>query len=161
MGSLLTLALAGTPGRAGATINRPAAERKVARLVAAAYSGVSFTSITCPARLRPPRGVELRCRATLAGGVLSVDLVRTAQGRKDVTYAMQTRQAVVDITQLQAFIAANATLTATVDCGGTPWLVVTPGDTISCRATLADGVTRSVDVLIRDRDGAAVITHIR
>ena len=160
---LLVLALAASvvvttvaPASA-AELPRLAARRTVERSVHEAYPGLTFGNVACPAGIQKARGVAFTCTVQLPGTFLVVDAVQTdTNGRVDLT----AQQAVIPSQLLRQFVAVNASLPATVDCGPAPWRVARPGQKIGCSATLADGTTRSVQLTVQDLAGNVTVTAV-
>jgi hypothetical protein len=76
------------------------------------------------------------------------------------TVTLSTGQAVIPNVLLQQFVAANASLPATVDCGVGAWRLARPGTTIACTTTLADGTTLQVQLTVNDTAGNVTITAV-
>lgn len=140
-----------------ADLARLAARRTVERSVHQAYPDLSFGNVACPDGIRRARGVTFTCTVQLPGEFLVVDAKQT-DGSGSITLA--ARQAVIATQALRDFVAANASLPATVDCGAAPWRVARAGDTIDCRAALADGTGRTVQLTVRDLDGNVEVTAV-
>ena len=157
--ALVVCAAVAGVGSAGAAADLPrlAARRTVERSVHAAYPDLVFGNIACPDGVRRARGVSFTCTVQLPGTFLVVDAKQT-DGKG--TVALSTQQAVIPAQALRDFVAANASLTATVDCGPAPIRVVRAGQTIDCRATLADGTARTVQLTVADTAGNVTISAV-
>ena len=142
---------------AGADLPRLAARRSVESSVHAAYPDLVFGNVACPAGVRRARGVSFTCTVQLPGTFLVVDAKQTDDKG---TVELSTQQAVIPTQALRDFIAANASLAATVDCGPAPIRVVRAGQTIDCGAALADGTTRTVHLTVADTAGNVTITAV-
>ncbi len=140
-----------------AELPRIAARRSVERSVHAAYPDLVFGNVACPAGVRRARGVSFTCTVQLPGTFLVVDAKQTDNTG---TVALSTQQAVIPTQALRDFVAANASLAATVDCGPAPIRVVRAGQTVDCRATLADGTARTVQLTVADTAGNVTITAV-
>ena len=123
----------------------------------AAYPDLVFGNIACPDGVRRARGVSFTCTVQLPGTFLVVDAKQTDDRG---TVALSTQQAVIPAQALRDFVAVNASLTATVDCGPAPIRVVRAGQTIDCRATLADGTARTVQLTVADTAGNVTISAV-
>lgn len=159
LGLALGVALAGVASvTAGAAeLPRLAARRTVERSVHEAFPELVFGNVACPAGVRRARGVSFTCTVQLPGTFLVVDADQTDdQG----TIALSTQQAVIPTQALRDFVAANASLPATVDCGPAPVHVARAGQTIDCRAALADGTARAVQLTVSDTAGNVTITSV-
>jgi hypothetical protein len=147
---------AGLP--AGAATVKPAPVRAaIAKQVTAAYPGLTFGNVACPDGVSRRRGVRFTCTVQLPGSFLFVDVTET-DGKGSVEF--ETAQAVMERAGLEGFVAANASLPATVTCGATPWLVARPGQVVTCHAAIADGSQRDVQVTVRDTAGNVTITGV-
>ena len=161
MPALAALLVAASPmiaSPAGAAdLSRTAARRTVERSVHQAYPSLTFGNVACPDGIRRARGVRFTCTVQLPGTFLVVDAVQTdTSGRVDLT----AQQAVIPSQLLRQFVAVNASLPATVDCGPAPWRVARPGQKIGCSATLADGTARSVQLTVQDLAGNVTVTAV-
>jgi hypothetical protein len=160
---LLTLAIGatvvavGAVGAVGAELPRIAARRTVERSVHEAYPDLTFGNVACPTGVRRARGVSFTCTVQLPGTFLVVDAKQTDDKG---TVALSTQQAVIPTQALRDFVAANASLPATIDCGPAPVRVVRAGQTIDCQAALADGTRRTVQLTVADTAGNVTITAV-
>jgi hypothetical protein len=93
----------------------------------------------------------------LPGTFLVVD---AKQSDGSGTVELSTQQAVITTQALRDFVAQNASLPATVDCGSAPFRVARAGQTIECRAALADGTTRTVQLTVQDTAGNVTLTAV-
>ena len=140
-----------------AELPRLAARRSVESSVHAAYPGLTFGNVACPAGVERARGVSFTCTVQLPGTFLIVDAEQT-DGRG--TIALSTQQALIPTQALRDFVAQNASLPATVDCGTAPLHVARVGQTIDCRAALADGSARTVQLTVQDTAGTVTISAV-
>jgi len=152
-----TLAALGGVSAAGAELPQIAARRTVERSVHEAYPDLAFGNVACPAGVRRGRGVSFTCTVQLPGTFLVVDAKQT-DGKG--TVALSTQQAVIPTQALRDFVAANASLPATIDCGPAPVRVARAGQTIDCQAALADGTNRTVQLTVADTAGNVTITAV-
>ena len=93
----------------------------------------------------------------LPGTFLVFDATQS-DGRGSVSF--EIAQAVLTKAAVEAFVAGNASLAATVTCGTAAFLVVRPGQQFTCQATLADGSVRDVQLTVRDTAGNVTITGV-
>jgi hypothetical protein len=142
---------------AAATLKPKAVRAEIARQVAATYPGLVFGNVACPDGVAKKAGTRFTCTVQLPGTFLEVD-ARQSDGRGAVTF--ETAQAVFTKESLEAFVAANASLPATVSCGTTAWLVLRPAQQLTCHASIADGTTRDVQLVVRDTAGNVTITGV-
>jgi hypothetical protein len=140
-----------------AELPRLAARRTVERSVHEAYPNLTFGNVACPAGVERKRGVSFRCTVQLPGTFLVVDAMQTDGSG---TIALSTQQALIPTQSLRDFIAQNASLPATVDCGPAPFRVAHAGQTIDCGATLADGTTRTVQLTVQDTAGIVTLSAV-
>lgn len=141
----------------GAELPRLAARRVVERSVHETYPDLTFGNVACPSGVRRARGVSFTCTVQLPGTFLVVDAKQTDdKGSVDLS----TQQAVITTQALRDFVAANASLPATVDCGPAPFRVARAGQSIDCRATLADGTARTVQLTVQDTLGNVTVTAV-
>jgi hypothetical protein len=147
----------GTATVGAAELPRLAARRTVERSVHETYPDLVFGNIACPAGVRRARGVSFTCTVQLPGTFLVVDAKQTDDRG---TVALTTQQAVIPTQALRDFVAANASLPATVDCGPAPVRVARAGTTIDCQAVLADGTARTVQLTVADTAGNVTITAV-
>jgi hypothetical protein len=145
-----------TPAEATTLNPRPVRE-EIARQVAATYPGFVFGNVACPDGVTRKQGARFVCTVQLPGTFLRIDATQT-DGRGTVSF--ETTQAVLTKESLEQFVAANASLAATVSCGNAAWVVVRPGQQLSCHATLADGAARDVQLTVRDAAGNVTITAV-
>ena len=145
-----------TPASA-AELPRLAARRTVERSVHEAYPDLTFGNVACPAGIQRARGVSFTCTVQLPGTFLVVDAKQTDGSG---TIALSTQQALIPTAALRDFIAKNASLPATVDCGPGPFRVAHAGQTIDCGATLADGTTRNVQLTVQDTAGNVTLSAV-
>jgi hypothetical protein len=156
---LLAVALVvaiGAPAGA-ATIDPRPVRAEIARQVSATYPGLAFGNVACPDGVTRRTGTRFTCTVQLPGTFLRLTATQT-DSRGTVTF--DTEQAVLSRQSLEEFVAANASVAATVTCGNAGWLVVRPGQQLSCRAALADGATRDVQLTVRDTAGNVTITGV-
>jgi hypothetical protein len=151
-----SVALGAVP-TAAAELPKTAARRAVERSVHDAYPDLVFGNVACPSGVRRARGVSFTCTVQLPGTFLVVDAKQTDGSG---TVALTTQQAVIPAQALRDFVSANASLPATVDCGPTPVYVVRAGQTIACRAALADGTARTVTLTVQDTAGNVTVTAV-
>jgi hypothetical protein len=150
--------LVGLVGTAHAATLKPGAVREeIGRQLTATYPGLTFGNVACPDGVARKQDVTFTCTVQLPGTFLLVNATQTDR-RGTVTF--ETNEAVVAKLSLEAFVAANASLPATVTCGATPWLVVRAGQQVTCHASIADGSQHDVHVTIRDAAGNATITAV-
>ncbi|MEX1007290.1 MAG: DUF4333 domain-containing protein [Acidimicrobiia bacterium] len=140
-----------------ATLNPRAVRREIARQVTATYPGLAFGNVACPDGIAKKAGTRFTCTVQLPGTFLEVDA--TQAGRRG-TVSFETTQAVLTKQSLEEFVAANASLPATVSCGTTTWLVLRPAQQLTCRAIIADGSARDVQLTVRDSAGNVTITGV-
>jgi hypothetical protein len=146
----------GAPAGA-ATIDPRPVRAEIARQVSATYPGLAFGNVACPDGVTRRTGSRFTCTVQLPGTFLRLTATQT-DSRGTVTF--DTEQAVLSRQSLEEFVAANASVAATVTCGNAGWLVVRPGEQLSCRAALADGATRDVQLTVRDAAGNVTITGV-
>jgi hypothetical protein len=153
--AMILLVATAAPGSA-ATLPGPGIRRDVAELVRSTYPDVPVGNVACPATVPKRSGATFHCTVQLPGAFLVVD--GTVGAGSAVTLA--AAHAVLPKAQLEQFVAANASLPATVDCGPAPFRVARPGQVVSCRAALADGTTRTVGVTVADTAGNVTISSV-
>jgi hypothetical protein len=151
-----TSIVATSDAASAARISTRRARAEIERLVETAYPDLPFGNVACPPEVRRAPGATFTCTVQLAGSFLVVDGTFTDDSR---AVALATPQAVLSKAALEQFVAANASLEATVDCG-LPWIVRRPAQQVTCSAALADGTTRSVTVTVRDAAGNVTITAV-
>jgi hypothetical protein len=151
------LAWAALPASA-AELPRTAARRAVERSVHEAYPTLAFGNVACPSGVERARNVSFACTVQLPGTFLIVDAKQT-DGRG--TVELSTQQALIPTQALRDFVAQNASLPATVDCGASPFRVARAGQVITCGAALADGTARQVDLTVQDTAGNVTVSAVR
>ena len=118
---------------------------------------LAFGNVACPEAVSKQVGTKFSCTVQLPGAFLVVDgTVSSANG----TVTFLAAQAVLPKAQLEQFVAANASLPATVSCGAAPFLVARPNQVVTCRAALADGTARTVELTVADTAGNVTITGV-
>lgn len=154
----LALLLVGVGGTAhAATLDTRATRREIARQVGATYQGLAFGNVACPDGVARKTGTRFTCTVQLPGTFLVFDATQI-DGRGAVSF--ENTQAVLTKAAVEQFVAANASLAATVTCGTAAVLVVRPGQLLTCQATIADGSLRSVQLTVRDTAGNVTITGV-
>ena len=121
--SVSSIGLAPAAHAASDTLDTRAARREIARQVTAGYPGLGFGNVACPDGIAKKAGTRFTCTVQLPGTFLVVDATQT-DGRGTVSF--ETTQAVLTRQSVEEFVAANASLPATVSCGATTWLVLRP-----------------------------------
>jgi hypothetical protein len=140
-----------------AELGSTATRRTVETLVHQTYPDLVFGNVACPSHVNRQRGAKFTCTVQLPGTFLVVDAVET-DGKGTASFT--SPQAVIPQDALRQFVAANASLAATVDCGPGPWLVARPSTKITCGATLADGTVRHAELTVNDTAGNVTITAV-
>ena len=140
-----------------ATVNDKSVRAQVASLVKQAYPDLPTGNVMCPPGVTRAAGTSFACTVQLPGSFLVVGADQL-DGNGRLKLAAQ--QAVIPRAQVEQFVASNATVTATVTCGTAAFLVLRPGQKITCSAAIADGSRRNVEVLVRDVDGNVAITSV-
>jgi hypothetical protein len=153
----LTCAAFATTSASAAELGRTAARRTVERSVHAAYPDLVFGNVACPSGVERARNVSFTCTVQLPGTFLVVDAKQT-DGSGTVT--LTTDQALIPTAALRDFVAQNASLPATVDCGTAPYRVARASQVITCAAVLADGTTRTVALTVQDTAGNVTVTAV-
>jgi len=151
-----SVALASSAASA-ATLSTARARGEIGRLAAAAYPDLEIGNIACPPTVRRADGATFTCTAQIPGGFLVVD---AEQDGTTGAVTLTTPNAVLAKSALEQFVASNATIGATVDCGPAPVIVRRPGQTVTCRAALEDGTTRTVTLSVRDPAGTVVVAAV-
>lgn len=158
VGALVAGALVAMVVPAGAAeLPRLAARRTVERSVHEAYPGLTFGNVACPAGIQRARGVSFTCTVQLPGTFLVVDAKQTDDKG---TIDLSTQQALIPTQSLRDFVAQNASLPATVDCGPGPFRVARAGQTIDCATTLADGTVRTAELTVQDTAGNVTLSAV-
>jgi len=153
--SALASVAAPSAAAASATSSTKPARAEIARLVSTSYPGLMFGNVACPPTVRRATSASFTCTVQLPGTFFVVDASPDRTG----TFTLSTPQAVLTKAALEQFVAANASLDATVDCGPA-FLVRRPGDQVTCTASLADGTKRTVTLVVRDVAGNVTITAV-
>jgi hypothetical protein len=136
----------------------PAGTRKaVAQLVHTNYPDLAFGNVACPEAVAKRAGTKFACTVQLPGAFLVIDGT-VASG--DGTVSLAAAQAVLPKKQLEQFVGANTSLPAIVDCGAAPFHVARPNQVVTCRASLADGTVRTVELTVADTAGTVTITGV-
>jgi Domain of unknown function (DUF4333) len=142
---------------ATATLDTRTTRREIARQVGATYRELAFGNVACPDGVTRKSGARFTCTVQLPGTFLVFDATQIdSRG----TVSFETAQAVLTRQAVEQFVAANASLSATVTCGTATWLVLRPGQQFTCQATLADGSVREVQLTVRDTTGNVTITGV-
>jgi hypothetical protein len=140
-----------------ATVNNRSVRAQITALVAQTYPGLPVGNVMCPPGVTRAAGTSFTCTVQLPGTFLVIGAEQLdANGR----VKLAAQQAVVPRDKVEQFVASQATVTATVTCGPTAFLVLRPGQKIVCTAAIADGSTRHVEVVVRDVDGNVAITSV-
>lgn len=151
------LTAVGLPAAAANNLSPVGTRKAVAQRVRTTYPDLAFGNVACPERVAKQPGTTFSCTVQLPGAFLVVDgTVSSANG----TVALTAAQAVLPKAQLEQFVAANTSLPATVDCGPAPFRVARPNQVVVCRAALADGTARTVELTVADTAGNVTITGV-
>lgn len=153
----LLVGAAAAPASA-ATLSGTGVRSNVTQLVRSTYPELPFGNVACPETVPKRAGTTFHCTVQLPGAFLVVDGTVTAGNG---TVALTAAHAVLPKAQLEQFVAANASLPATVDCGPAPFRVARAGQVVACRAALADGTARTVELTVADTAGTVTITAVR
>jgi hypothetical protein len=146
----------GTPARA-ATVNNKSVRAQITSLLAQTYPGLPVGNVMCPPGVARAAGTSFTCTVQIPGTFLVIGAEQLdSSGR----VKLAAQQAVIPRDKVEQFVASQATVTATVTCGPTAFLVLRPGQKIACTAAIADGSTRQVEVVVRDVDGNVAITAV-
>jgi hypothetical protein len=130
----------------------------VERSVHEAYPDLVFGNIACPSGIARARNVTFTCTVQLPGTFLVVDAKQTDGSG---TVELSTQQAVIPTAALRDFVAQNASLPATIDCGTAPFRLARVHEVLTCGAALADGTSRQVDLTVQDTAGNVTISAVR
>jgi len=152
-----SLVVATTTPSGAATLAGPALRSNVTQLVRSTYPELPIGNVACPETVPKRTGATFHCTVQLPGAFLVVDGTVTAGNG---TVALAAAHAVLPKAQLEQFVAANASLPATVDCGPAPFRVARAGQVVACRAALADGTARTVELTVADTAGTVTITNV-
>ena len=156
--ALVAAAVSVTVPAAAADLPRLAARRAVERSVHEAYPDLVFGNVACPTGVERKQGVSFTCTVQLPGTFLIVDATQTDGSG---TIDLATQQALIPTQSLRDFVAQNASLPATVDCGPSPFRVARAGQVVTCGAALADGTMRQVDLTVQDTAGTVTVSAVR
>jgi hypothetical protein len=140
-----------------ATVNNKSVREQITALVAQTYPGLPVGNVMCPPGVTRAAGTSFTCTVQLPGTFL---VIGAEQLDSDGRVKLAAQQAVVPRDKVEQFVASQATVTATVSCGPTAFLVLRPGQKILCSAAIADGSSRQVEVVVRDVDGNVAITSV-
>ena len=142
---------------AAATVNNKSVRAQITALVAQTYAGLPVGNVMCPPGVNRAAGTSFTCTVQLPGSFLVIG-AEQLDGNGRVKLAAQ--QAVIPRDQVEQFVASQATVPATVTCGTNALLVLRPAQKIACTASIADGSTRQVELVVRDVDGNVAITSV-
>jgi len=146
----------GTPAPA-ATVNNRSVRAQVTALVAQTYPDLPKGNVMCPPGVTRAAGTSFTCTVQLPGTFLVIGAEQLdANGR----VKLASQQAVIPRDKVEQFVASQATVRATVTCGPNAILVLRPAQKITCTASIADGSTRQVELVVRDVDGNVAITSV-
>jgi hypothetical protein len=139
------------------TVNASSVRSQITGLVKQAYPDLTTGNVMCPPGVPRTAGTGFACTVQLPGTFLVIG-AEQLDGSGRVKLAAQ--QAVIPRAQVEQFVAGNATVSANVNCGTATFLVLRPGQSISCAAAIADGSNRRVQVIVRDTDGNVAIASV-
>lgn len=155
LGSVALMVPAGMAG--AADLDHKNLAKQVAVVVAPAYPDLPLGKVSCPKKIKRAVGTITTCLAD-AGG-LSLEM-KVTQTDKKGNVTIESTQAVIPKGAIEAFIAANATLPVTANCGPEPYLVRPPGTPVACTARFTDGTTQQVSVTVTDVAGNVMILQV-
>jgi len=145
------------PASADGNLSPTGTRKAVAQLARTAYPEMAFGNVACPDPVAKRAGTRFSCTVQLPGAFLVVDgTVSSGDG----TVSFAAAQAVLPKAQLEQFVSANTSLPATADCGPAPFRVARPSQVVTCRAALADGTARTVELTVADTAGNVAITGV-
>ena len=146
----------GAPAPA-ATVNNKSVRAQITALVAQTYPDLPKGNVMCPPGVTRAAGTSFTCTVQLPGTFLVIGAEQLdANGRVKLT----SQQAVIPRDKVEQFVASQATVPATVTCGPNAIMVLRPAQKIACTASIADGSTRQVELVVRDVDGNVAITSV-
>ncbi|HEX9467246.1 MAG TPA: DUF4333 domain-containing protein, partial [Acidimicrobiia bacterium] len=118
--AVVMLAAGGNPIASAAALPATTARTAIASRVRTTYPGLTFGNVACPPGAPKRAGARFTCTVQLPGAFLVVEVTaHDARGH----VSLRTPQAVIAKPALEEFVAANASLPGTVDCGSAPWHV--------------------------------------
>lgn len=108
--------------------------------------------VACPSGIQAKKGTTFLCQANVGGQQIPFNVVFSSGSHFD---ANPTKAVIVTANaanSLRQQIRAQLQSDATVDCGGKPLIIKSPGETFDCQAT-AQGQTRTFHLTVKNVQG--------
>ena len=118
------------------------------------FPGVALGKTRCPKTVEKRRGQAFVCTVAVGDQRLRVRVVqRDASGHLQ----LEAREAVIQKPAIEQFVGQHASISATVNCGPSPVLVLAPGAHVPCSVTFVDGTMQNVSVRVIDTAGTVAL----
>ena len=138
------------------TIDMEAVKKSVSEGVAA-QTTLQVASVACPTESRTAKaGESFECTVTpQIGGKLTIK-VDQEDDKGNVKWSVVKTEGLLDLQLVESSVVAGlkeqASVDATVTCGGGKYRAATPGDTFTCQAKTSDSEA-AVTVTVKDASG--------
>jgi uncharacterized protein (UPF0212 family) len=118
------------------------------------FPGVPLGATRCPKTVEKRRGQTFVCTVAVGGQRLRVRVMqRDASGHVQ----LEAREAVIQKPTIEQFVGQHASISATVNCGPNPVLVLAPGAHVPCTVSFVDGTMQTVSVRVIDTAGTVAL----
>jgi hypothetical protein len=118
------------------------------------FPGVPLGRTRCPKQVEKRQGASFVCTLPVGDQTLRVRVVqRDAAGHLQ----LEAQEAVIQKPAIESFVAVHASISAMVNCGTRPVLVLAPGAHVPCSVSFSDGTMQMVSVRVIDTAGTVVI----
>jgi Domain of unknown function (DUF4333) len=118
------------------------------------FPGVALGRTRCPKQVEKRQGASFVCTVPVGDQTLRVRIVqRDAAGHLQ----LEAQEAVIQKPALESFVAVHASISAMVNCGTRPVLVLAPGASVPCSVSFSDGTMQTVSVRVIDTAGTVAI----
>jgi hypothetical protein len=136
-------------------LNIAKAEREIRSLTLKQYAGdVRVGGARCPQSVEQKKGKTFDCTVVVDGQDL---VIRVDQKDDAGNVHIGQAQAVISTAKAESYVEAyaqrNGTPATAVSCARTKVVIRSPGQTITCRVTFADGATGSARMQVGDTQG--------
>jgi hypothetical protein len=131
---------------------------RVARAVTARarldFPGVTLGATRCPKTVAKSRGQAFVCTVAVGDQRLRIRVVqRDASGHLQ----LEAQEAVIQKPTIEQFVGQHASISALVNCGPNPVLVLPPGAHVPCSVSFVDGTMQNVSVRVIDTAGTVAL----
>jgi hypothetical protein len=119
--------------------------------------GLDFDAVNCPETREIKTGDTFACTATVKGGGDLPVSVTQKDDQGNIVWKLTSSENLIDLATVEATVVKGlkdqASVDATVSCGGAKYRVSLPGKSFDCQLKTSDGREAKVAVAIKDDKG--------